>query len=310
MAGWLWPNGSITRPRLSGEGTPAQSEADFGPRTIGKGFHDGTDFAFYFTNVCAISGGVVSRVEVWNGKTSMQHGNRVHVDHGGGVVSSYSHLAGINVHKGQRVSAGDVLGPMGYTGFVTGAHLHLEVRVNGVLVDPVPFIAARLGATAGDGGTEFDPMPTAKEVVDELLSRQITKIGGETMSVADAWTYAEAGHRDTQVKAEAIRDQLARNLPIYVWAHEFDRPDLVDEGGVPVRQSAGEILRHEPADHATTRAALARVGAVDAAPVVQAVRDAVALALKDLPGVDMARVAEAAEAGARAAISGLTLRAV
>lgn len=176
---WLWPNGSTVKPRLS---TPLEW-AQFGPRNIGKGFHDGVDFGAYFTFVHSVEAGVVSRVEVWNGKVSMQHGNRVYVDHGGGVVSSYSHLAAITVVRGQRINAGGIVGPMGVSGYVTGKHLHLEITVNGKLVDPEAFLAARVGGQgAGGGGTPFLPERRQKE--DEMYVRGTTA----TDVVYKVWT--------------------------------------------------------------------------------------------------------------------------
>jgi hypothetical protein len=161
----LWPNGSTVEPRLSGD----ESEADFGPRTTGKGFHDGVDYGNYFRVVRSIEAGRVSRVQPWNGRSSMQHGNRVWVDHGD-FESSYSHLARIDVREGETVSAGQSLGTMGATGYVTGVHLHLEIRVSGVLIDPRPFIRARIGGTAaGGGGSLFEP------VEDDMYDDQAKK---------------------------------------------------------------------------------------------------------------------------------------
>lgn len=67
-------------------------------------------------------------------------GNAVMVDHGWGVLTGYWHLSRIDVKVGQRVSAGDVLGLVGNTGRSTGAHLHWELWVNGVAVDPLEWL--------------------------------------------------------------------------------------------------------------------------------------------------------------------------
>jgi murein DD-endopeptidase MepM/ murein hydrolase activator NlpD len=64
-------------------------------------------------------------------------GNMVYVDHGQGLISLYAHLSRIDVKPGDVLRSGDVLGAVGQTGRVTGAHLHFAVIANGVLVDPV-----------------------------------------------------------------------------------------------------------------------------------------------------------------------------
>ncbi|MCH5205289.1 MAG: peptidoglycan DD-metalloendopeptidase family protein, partial [Oscillospiraceae bacterium] len=67
------------------------------------------------------------------------YGNYIIVDHGGGVSTMYAHTWGINVSTGQRVTQGDVLGNVGTTGWSTGYHLHFEVRVNGIAVNPLNY---------------------------------------------------------------------------------------------------------------------------------------------------------------------------
>jgi murein DD-endopeptidase MepM/ murein hydrolase activator NlpD len=69
------------------------------------------------------------------------HGTVVVLDHGAGIKTFYSHLGGLAVREGQRVSQGDVLGTQGVTGKTTGPHLHFEVWVNGEYADPALYVA-------------------------------------------------------------------------------------------------------------------------------------------------------------------------
>ncbi len=75
-------------------------------------------------------------VVVWTGDLAI-HGTGVIVDHGAGVYSGYWHMSLIAVRAGDEVAAGDWLGNIGSTGLSTGPHLHWEVIVQGIDVDPV-----------------------------------------------------------------------------------------------------------------------------------------------------------------------------
>lgn len=68
------------------------------------------------------------------------NGNTVFIDHGQGLITMYCHLSKIDVEEGQAIKRGDVLGRVGKTGRVTGAHLHWSVILNQTMVDPALFI--------------------------------------------------------------------------------------------------------------------------------------------------------------------------
>jgi murein DD-endopeptidase MepM/ murein hydrolase activator NlpD len=96
-------------------------------------FHKGTDFrADRGTGVNAAGDGVVAF-------TGWQHGygRLIVVDHGGGVVTRYAHLAKIEVATGDPVLAAAHIGRVGASGKATGPHLHFEIRIDGRAVDPV-----------------------------------------------------------------------------------------------------------------------------------------------------------------------------
>lgn len=67
-------------------------------------------------------------------------GNRIVVDHGNGLKTTYHHLASIGVSVGQVLAQGQQIAGVGTTGASTGCHLHFEVMVNGQTVNPAAFI--------------------------------------------------------------------------------------------------------------------------------------------------------------------------
>ena len=123
---------------------PAQTytriSSSFGTRRSYAGgpfssYHEGTDFAMGSgTPVFAPAAGVVVLAE-----TLTVRGNAIVIDHGWGVYSGYWHLSQIEVAVGQTVQPGDQIALSGNTGLSTGAHLHWDMRIRGLNVDPLQF---------------------------------------------------------------------------------------------------------------------------------------------------------------------------
>ncbi|MFJ3958978.1 M23 family metallopeptidase [Arthrobacter sp. NPDC090010] len=100
-------------------------------------FHRGEDLvAQCGTKVMAAAAGKV----VFVGWDNTGGGNRVVVDHGNGLETTYNHLSSFSVQDGQSVQRGDQVALSGTTGASTGCHLHFEVMVNGQVVDPVGWL--------------------------------------------------------------------------------------------------------------------------------------------------------------------------
>lgn len=114
---------------------PANSA--FGTRSVFNGRprnpHNGADFMS--REGAAIHAPNAGRIVV--ARDLYYSGNTVVIDHGLGLFSTLAHLSAFDVREGDRVAAGDVIGRVGATGRVTGAHLHWGIAVNRAMVDPV-----------------------------------------------------------------------------------------------------------------------------------------------------------------------------
>jgi lysostaphin len=103
-------------------------------------YHRGIDFASgEGARVVAPAAGRVVIVGLEHEGFSV-HGNTVALDHGHGVVSFFLHLSRILVAEGTEVAAGDAIGLVGGTGASTAPHLHWGLYVNGVSIDPTPWL--------------------------------------------------------------------------------------------------------------------------------------------------------------------------
>ncbi|MDE0198768.1 MAG: M23 family metallopeptidase [Caldilineaceae bacterium] len=107
-------------------------------------FHTGQDFAAPGGSpVLAPADGIVAIAEPLTVR-----GISVILDHGAGLFTGYWHLQEALVVPGEKVQAGDPIGLVGTTGRSTGEHLHWELRIYGVAVDPMPFLTRPLLAVS------------------------------------------------------------------------------------------------------------------------------------------------------------------
>jgi hypothetical protein len=98
--------------------------------------HKGTDFrAPTGTPIYAMNHGVVTFSE-----RMRNYGNTIVIDHGQGLQTFYMHLSEMDVELGDSVRRGETIGKSGATGYSTGPHLHLTVRINGISIDPLKFM--------------------------------------------------------------------------------------------------------------------------------------------------------------------------
>ncbi len=105
-----------------------------------KARHTGLDFrAWEGTPLHSIADGTVILVDHF-----YYAGNAAFVDHGNGLISLYCHMSKLLLKEGDQIVAGQKVGLSGATGRVTGAHLHLAVFAQGIVIDPEPFFTGKL----------------------------------------------------------------------------------------------------------------------------------------------------------------------
>lgn len=138
----------------------AQLTSSYGMRTHpvlgGRRQHSGIDLAAPTgTPVYATADGIVGRADWFS-----SYGLFVSVSHGAAMETRFAHLSRLAVAAGDNVKKGDLIGYVGSTGRSTGPHLHYEVRVDGLAVNPIPYMVeseaqlayARDARLTGQGG--------------------------------------------------------------------------------------------------------------------------------------------------------------
>ena len=135
--GWFDAQADARQPDQMMAPVPGRVTSGFGSRVHPifrfRRFHGGIDFGSPSgTPIIASADGQVVGAG-WSGG----YGRQVRIAHGGGIVTTYSHMSSIAAVPGAEVRQGEVIGYVGSSGVSTGPHLHFEVRVGGRAVDPL-----------------------------------------------------------------------------------------------------------------------------------------------------------------------------
>ena len=105
--------------------------------------HTGIDFAAPIgTPIYASADGIVSSVDI----SFTGYGKKVEIDHGYGYRTRYAHMHAFTVRAGQHIKRGQLIGYVGDTGLSTAPHLHYEVFINDVQVNPIHYFFNDLNA--------------------------------------------------------------------------------------------------------------------------------------------------------------------
>ncbi|WP_329376025.1 peptidoglycan DD-metalloendopeptidase family protein [Streptomyces sp. NBC_01483] len=163
-----------------------------------SGRHTGLDFpAKTGTKVVAVDNGTVKSAQ-----SNGPYGNHVMINHGGGLSSLYAHMSAIAAKVGAGIKQGGPVGAVGATGNVTGPHLHLEARINGKSVDPMPYLTGGGGGDGGSGVQRWRGIVTqalgqvhqSLSLADTTLRRMNQESGGNPTAVNRTDSNWKAGH--------------------------------------------------------------------------------------------------------------------
>jgi murein DD-endopeptidase MepM/ murein hydrolase activator NlpD len=203
----------------------------FGKRTDpfnGEGaFHRGVDIsAAYGEPVVAPADGQVVYADFING-----YGRTTVLKHGHGMTTLYGHLASFAVIAGQEVRRGDVIGYVGLSGRSTGPHLHYEVRINDVPVNPHKYLhvmPAHRGSTLVDASTSRESKPKSQPRVSQQISIIPTQNSAGTAPTSDKSTGLP---RITGIRhwSSSGASTVVLNLryPVHYEAHRLTGPDRI-----------------------------------------------------------------------------------
>lgn len=206
---------------LGGKGVTVKGGVWGASRSYGG--HSGQDYAAAAgTPVNPTAGGKV----IFAGQKG-GYGNRVEIDHGGGWISTYSHLASINVAAGDTVDTAALVGAVGNTGSSRGAHLHYEMMKDGKKVKP---FSGSAGQAVRSPGADARLDPRAAEAAARSYAKENNLSEDDEDALVDA-----ARRQSSQLREERnFREQEAeRRLDQWIADNDFDLADYTSEGQIP-----------------------------------------------------------------------------
>lgn len=144
------------------------------------------------------------------------YGNMVELQHIDGSVSRYAHASVLNVQVGQRIHKGEVLGLVGATGAVTGAHLHYEMLVNGQHIDPAEHHNLVASAPATTSTVREDDLANEQiladfeeNFADEIqLAKAEARLNAETQSLASMSSVKELAKTPAEAPSKLLVSRL------------------------------------------------------------------------------------------------------
>lgn len=196
----------------------------FGKRTINGNTrnHNGIDLGWSSkyggqnTPILAAADGVIESAldGKINDTSSSTYGNYIIIDHGSGIKTMYAHLLKNSLlKKGTKVKMGQEIAKKNNSGYSFGSHLHFEVRIKGVQVDPLLYTYADVGMTISSTTAkkhtilkhDFSKVePTPTKTIDELAKEVIQGKWGNGQERKDRLTNAGYSYKEVQDKVNKL----------------------------------------------------------------------------------------------------------
>lgn len=175
------------------------------------------------------------------------YGNFVMIRHDNGLESTYAHLQqGIKVKIGDKVTKDTVIGIIGESGNAHGRHLHLRIKKNGTLVDPVSYLTA-----------DLEQVTLTKKNIDELAKEVIAGKWGNGEERKNRLTQAGYNYSEIQTRVNSMLsntpnpqkksvDEIAKEVIQGKWGNGQDRKNKLTQAGynyIEVQNKVNQVLK-------------------------------------------------------------------